>query len=735
MFHKEGSVQGGSKKAVDVALKKSDRRHLRQRAVSYFWNDQDDDDTEEDAARTSSSSPSLHAALDEIFLKGNLSSRSLPAPGGNKAWTMVLYLKTKDSTTTDSQYWPYKTSSQFVWMALQEKNRVVHETPTVALWGAVFELVKDLTAYSVVIPSAASKYLCRGADLLRPGILQVPSSAIGVSETAAVQLKSAKSKKQQSTTSSMVAISVRGNPQPFAVGLCKLNAKPGEEPQQLFGPGTKGVGVEIYNCYGDDLWRTSVTKEQLTENSHDDGKYGNAGFIDGKYVLPLVAEEEDDEDYDGEKSVTGDEASGTAVSNDSKDNNVGEVVDNPSPSISEENQQQPLSNTGDSALQPEQQLSGTGDDGDDASTGSPDEVLHNAFCQALVNLKNKDLPISTGTFYAQHVLPNRQEGTNINLKATTWKKFSNYLKEQVTNGLIQVGPDTTNKANTDPMAFLNSYNKKHEDLKSFAKTSAGDGDNGNNKNKKLVLVSLYIIPNHWSQLLRLDQDDVKATNATSEERKGTGMLTAKEVRVILDKYIEREELGKNAPPGSIDLDGALTDVLYGKKKQTDTIPDRISLKDLAPLYTSKHLPAYGLVEMPGSKIVQLSKGNPPKVEIEVSRRQSNKFVTRVRGLEHYSIDPSYFCKDVTKRLAVSGTVDNDPASSGRAALRKGHVELVFGANIVDELEALLTGDESLSSHGGVKNSDYSIPIKVIDVSLKKGVPARKRAGGAGKKKK
>ena len=102
------------------------------------------------------------------------------------------------------------------------------------------------------------------------------------------------------------------------------------------------------------------------------------------------------------------------------------------------------------------------------------------------------------------------------------------------------------------------------------------------------------------------------------------------------------------------------------------------------------------------------------------------------------MEPSEFCKHVSKRLAISGSVDSDPAASGRAALpKKGCVEYVFGANIVDELEALLTGDESLSEHGGTKGHwNYPrIPGGVIEVILRKGVPPRKkrRGGGGGKR--
>ncbi|KAL3927074.1 MAG: hypothetical protein SGBAC_013228, partial [Bacillariaceae sp.] len=163
------------------------------------------------------------------------------------------------------------------------------------------------------------------------------------------------------------------------------------------------------------------------------------------------------------------------------------------------------------------------------------------------------------------------------------------------------------------------------------------------------------------------------------------------------------------------------------------LPTALKRKDVYQQFMARLQPAYALVAMPGSKITILKRGSPPKVEIEVSMRQSRKFVTRIRGMEEYGIDGQVLSKDVSKRLACSSTVDTE-ASNGRAALMKGRVEVEFQGNICDELEALLTGDESLSTHGGVKNSDYAIPLKVLEVILRKGVPARKRKGGGKKKK-
>ena len=125
MFHKEGSVQAASSssgkkasKAVDVPLRKSDRRALRDRAVAYFSRSESNDHDDDSYARQ------LQAACDDIFLKGNLASRTLPAPG-NKATSMVLYLKTPSNNNNDAtSYWPFETSSQFVWMALEEKKTI-----------------------------------------------------------------------------------------------------------------------------------------------------------------------------------------------------------------------------------------------------------------------------------------------------------------------------------------------------------------------------------------------------------------------------------------------------------------------------------------------------------------------------------------------------------------------------------------------------------------------------------
>ena len=126
---------------------------------------------------------------------------------------------------------------------------------------------------------------------------------------------------------------------------------------------------------------------------------------------------------------------------------------------------------------------------------------------------------------------------------------------------------------------------------------------------------------------------------------------------------------------------------------------------------------YALVELPGSRIVKLGRGKAPVVTVEVTMRQSRKFVTHVRGIEQFGLtDAAAVCNEVTHRFGCAGSVDDSAKNS----------VLVFQGNLANELEALLTGNEKLSSHGGAKDSPYRLPKNAVDIVLRKGVPGKKK---------
>lgn len=654
---------------MDAPLRKSDRRKLRDVASSFF--EQHDTDVSS-------------ALLDAVFLQDSLVVRRLQHVQLNK---VQLYYRGPASDQTCDCHWPYFTSTECVWMTVDlGPGEPSLECPSVALLSLIINFP------AVVIPSDASKYLCRGAHLMRAGIISLPRRTnISTPDTPGNSLKV-----NPSIDFGIVAIRVRGNPQPFAVGLF----------QPTLREDAKGIGVLVWMCHGDDVYR-STTALALKRSSRinpvggapfDNQHLGNVGFLDGAVVRPIEsnnADDDDDEEDDesDENDEEGSEQKEDCQRSETVEASEGDTTDR---TICES-----------TFVKVEVVLP------------SPDEVLHNAACRALVNVSDKDLPMLLSTFYANHVLKHVPPDTILQLKLTSYKKFGTYMLHQQKCGLLTLAPDKNDK---NPAGYLKSIERSHEHLRGIRKTKKDEASNAATAgNRAKQIVTLFVIPHYFVNLLRLDMDDVKGTRAKSEQRRGTGYLTIAEVRAILEKYCLENELISDDGV-AVTLDGPLTDALY--KRSKDASPPFLSRKDLSNAWIKKMEPAYALVQMPGSEIIQMARGLPPKVQIEVSRIGGNKFVTRLRGVEEYGIEAASFCKEVAKRFACAGTIVTDDPHFG--ALKNGHAELIFQGNLVEELQALLLGDERLSTHGGAKESTYSLPKDSISITLKKGVPSKKR---------
>ena len=732
MFHKPGSSDGGKKKkkTPDVPLRKSDRKALRNRASRVLLSSSD-----------TTTHPQSHSnnILDAAFLQGSLISHRVQLAEAKA----ILYIRSGDETITTTsdgqptqQSWPYSSSPQCVWIQLDSKtlfstsatSAVTVDVPGLALLALFTATTSNNSVMrlpTVWVASSVSKYLCRGANLMRAGMREIvmPSSSSRDDDDD-----------DWTYQRRVVAVAVQGNPQPFAVGLLAPDLLEQKKNGALvnMGVGAAGVGVRIVTCYGDDLWRKQTQPSvQIAAAHHDD--YGNAGFIRGEVVLPIV-EQESGDDNEGNNDPSEDDSKVVEDEKSSppeEQNAVTESTNEPSP-VDASNTA--LLNKTESSVETKNDAEmGEKQEGNETNEPTPEEILHSAVCKALVALHpKKQLPMLISTFYASHVLRSRPTGTTIELKRTRFKKFGNYVAEQVNAGLLEVGPDASKK---DPRAMLTGYDRRHPDLREYiAQAKASPESTRNVANRRLVLVDLYCFPSHFQSLLRLDPDLVKASNASSEERKGTGMLTAKEVGAILDGYIQREQLLDPKEPRMIVLDGPLTDALFGKKKkQHNEAPlECLPRKEVVARWKGKLQDAFALVELPDNRIVRLGRGKPPVVSIEVSMRQSRKFVTRVRGLENFGLDARAVCKDVSHRFACSGSAEENPEN--RAALPTGHVELVFQGNLASELEALLLGDDSLTLHGGAKDSPYRLPKNAIESVLRKGVPARKKKAATKKQK-
>lgn len=625
MFAKDNSsLYTKGKRAKDIPVRKSDRKKLLGTVREQLG-----------AVDSSSDNAGI---LESCFLKGALMKRSIKLPSA----MVDLFLRCPSIETEEEDLWPYMVHPQCVWLQVDE-NRVVFDIPGLALL-AVLPKVGIQTALT---PPQVSKFVCRGANVMRAGIFGM----------------------ERMNGSRVCAVVAQGNPRPYAVGLLHPNLC--ENPKAEIGPGKQGTGVAVVQSYGDDIWRQQQPGGDAHGSSVDDGNFGNKGFVGGEIVHPVI------EGKDGQAAIY--------------------IPDNATCESSEQ------------VESPEESVPGAHEENE--SRSSPEQVLHDAVCKSLALLSiKKDLPMRIATFYGAHVLKNRPADTIIELKQTKYKKFGVYIADIVESGLVTVGKDEQQ----DPSGLLVSYNRSHPDIQRYINAESGTNAVASITSKKLVLTELYCIPNHFTTLLRLDPDTVKGKTAASPLRRNKGTLTLAEIRDILESYVSREQLVRPERQDLVQLDGPLTDALFKSKKSklTNPVPEVLSRKELLAKWKEKMEPAYALVELPGNTIVDMGRGKPPCVSIEVSRRQSNKFVTRATGLQKFGIDPVVFAKDVSHRFACAASTEG--------------LDAVVQGNMAVELQALLVGDPKMTSHGGAKNSTYCIPKNAVEVHLRKGVPKRKK---------
>ena len=279
LFSKEGSSKSSKS---DAPLRKSDRRKLRQAVESKLLFLSSSDENEQ-----------MQQLLDDVFLgNANILVRKVKLPSSCSVVnpTVTVYYRgpssnKKDNVDSKPYSWPYQSAIMPIIMEVEDGDKKSFIVPTVA-----FMSIIPIKLPSVVIPSVVSKYICRGADLMRSGIIRMD---------------------QNCRPSSLVSIYVHNNPQPFAVGFLTKDTN-----ATTVGPSSKGVAVEILTCYGDDLSRSYPEFNDGYHNwmgggvSYGNGNFGNVGFVDGKLVHSLkISSCDNDEDNDNDGEEENDEKS------------------------------------------------------------------------------------------------------------------------------------------------------------------------------------------------------------------------------------------------------------------------------------------------------------------------------------------------------------------------------------------------------------------------------------------
>ncbi|KAI3984578.1 hypothetical protein MKX01_040455 [Papaver californicum] len=526
--------------------------------------------------------------------------------------------------------------------------------PTVfALWK-----VPDLLPAFTLKGGEVSRFILGGADLMFPGI-SVPEEGL-----------------PSFLSGKPWAVKVPGNPAPIAVGVTTMSST------EALKAGLRGKALRITHYYRDSLWE-SVEGHLVP----------NAGFFeDVVYEDPASSSGSQGPDsFEDFGNIRSDQTYGYAVGGDVEVNDV-KVEQDPGASnqadMENETAEQITSDM--SGLRVAENVSAEESNAEKdqqaLSSEEVDALLDKCLLQALhTTVKDKDLPIPGSTLWSNHVLPCRPTGVTLDIKKSSHKKLSKWLQSKSSIGLISSKEDKHKKE-----VMLLAVNHKHSDYTSFkpeklqpemvAHNSVSTASEGQPQRPTLEVVEIYKSSVHVNPILGALGVD-------------TGRyFSASEATDIVSSYVENQNLVNPTNKAIVVLDATLCDALFkGTIKKGSTYPTEIHKKDLAAAFLSRMQPHHRVTRGSESAV---RKGALKTVQIVTERRQGNKKVTRVSGLESFLVDAEVLASELQKKFACSTTVAELPG-------KKGH-EVVIQGGVIDNLGKYLL-------------EHYAVPKRFIEV--------------------
>ncbi|KAL5714678.1 hypothetical protein ACHQM5_016607 [Ranunculus cassubicifolius] len=499
--------------------------------------------------------------------------------------------------------------------------------PTVyALWK-----VPELLPAFMLKGGEVSHFIIGGADLMFPGI--------SIPEEGLPSFKPGES----------WAVKVPGNAAPFAVGTTTMSSS------EALKAGLRGKALRITHTYGDSLW-ASV-----------EGLYvPNAGFLQDVVLADpcgdISSTPRHQIDLNGEGADHGnahqEQCIDTPVDSEIKQDIPEEIVSGTSG----------LKLTEDAPVEAASEK-----DQHEMSSAEVDSLLDKCLLQALyTTVKDKDLPIPGSTLWSGHVLPCRPSGMTLDIKKSSHKKLSKWLQSKSSSGLISAKEDKHKKE-----VVLTGVNRTHPDYTSFRPEKRQPepvnpitNTNPNEVRPNLELLEVYKPSVHVNPIF------------TSLGLSTSTLYTAAEANEIVFKYVENQNLVKPSQKAIVILDAILCEAIFkGAIKKGSTYPTEIHKKDLGPAFVGR-MQAHHSVTRGNETIVR--KGALKTVQILTERRQGNKKMTRVSGLESFLIDAELLASELQKKFACSTTTAELPGKKGYEVLVQGGVIEDLGKHLVEQ---------------------------------------------------
>ncbi|KAG7382585.1 Eukaryotic translation initiation factor 2D [Phytophthora pseudosyringae] len=334
-----------------------------------------------------------------------------------------------------------------------------------------------------------------------------------------------------------------------------------------------------------------------------------------------------------------------------------------------------------------------------------------ALLQALrtSKIRERELPVLASSFHASVLLPCRRAGVSLNIKRSSFKKLSVFLKAMAAHGLLVV-------TDNDGVQSITAIARRHPDVLSHEPYQTDDDAQQEEQvaaNKAAGLPAF--VPGQYAPdveesiglspaLKTLLPSILPGASAGQPLQK---YWSAVEIRDLVTQYAESQGLVDAGNKKFVRLNGPLTDALYGKKTPTGGYPERLARPEILNLLLSKCM-HYHRIKLFPKHAAKFHGGNlrPITIHAEKLKRRNNTTVTNIAFYQQFGIDGAAFAKEAQKKWGCSAALQ---ASEDKS---KGEEIQVHGQMTNEVLEYLST--------------KYLINPKYCTVTYGKDVKAKKK---------
>lgn len=282
---------------------------------------------------------------------------------------------------------------------------------------------------------------------------------------------------------------------------------------------------------------------------------------------------------------------------------------------------------------------------------TPNDILYRAFLNCLkLNGKKMQLPILTSTFYPQHIQPALE--SPIDIKKTTYKKVSVFLREMEQNNFIKIQEEAKG------IEKIHFINLEHPDLLNFVPK----------KPEQQLAQSTENAP----QLLLTKMTEIYVVTETTANFFSNFNLTVgckldeKQIKDHVKDYIGRKKL-LDKTIQKVVLDSTLSELCFREGP--------LSIDDISKSIKSNMNASF---EMRTQDKAPIKGGKKPVIHITTATRTGNKKVTIISNLDLYGVNITEFAKAIKLAVAASTSMTEVPGYKSEQLLVQGnHVLFVY----------------------------------------------------------